>query len=146
MLSIDCYLPLRSGDNIRAQRMVRQNCSELTESVSHHPLPPNPWILLTKRRFYILFQAMKKDKFKERIIQNFLSHYVNMPKTIYAELQTFFIDTYETAYVLLCRRIPHFLASVLTEISNFEFVLKLFYVFLFQTVKLRCHQKTITQC
>lgn len=51
---------------------------------------------------------------------------MNIPKSINDELETFVIDMYVTVYVFSYCRIPHFLASVLTEyltsrvsVSNF---------------------------
>ena len=82
--------------------------------------------MFTKHRVQILFQTRKKDKVTERKIPKFLPHYMNILKSINAELETFVRNIYVTAYALSCCRIPHFLASVLTEyltshvsVSNF---------------------------
>jgi hypothetical protein len=102
--------------------MVRQICSELTELIGKS-------ILLIKRRVQILFQTRKRDKVTQGIIPKFLPYYVNIPKLINAEIETFFIDIYVTDYVLSCYHISHFLASILTEIPKFTRVPNLFYGF-----------------
>ena len=71
--------------------------------------------MITKHRVQILFQTRKKDEVTERKIPKFLPYYMNVPKSINAELDFRYRYTYVTAYVPSCCRIPHILTSVLTE-------------------------------
>jgi hypothetical protein len=109
--------------------MVRQSCSELTEMEFHsHSLLRREIYLAHKTHGSDFVSNKEEDQVTGRKIPKFLLHYVNISKSINNELETFVIDIYVTAYVLSCCRIPHFLASVLTEyvtshmsVSNYVF-------------------------
>lgn len=97
--------------------MVRQSSSELTDLEFHFPPLWRREIDLAYKTQVsdLFFQSRKTDKVTERKIPKFLRHYVNTRKSIYAEIETFEINVYVTAYVPSCCRIPHFVASVLSE-------------------------------